>query len=905
MKDENKTKTQLIQEIAALRRQVAELEASSLESQRAKDPLQQGEALFDTIVETVSDITERKLIENQLQQVHEKLEQRVAARTAEIRKANKFLENEVAERKQIEKKLREAEKRYRTLFEQSPDAILLIDPETTLPIEFNDVLPRALGYSREAFARLPVSEYEVLESPEEIEAHAQKILRQGYDSFETKLRTKTGAIRDVLVNIRKTDLAGRVVFHNIIRDITEQKQAEKSLKQSEERLRAQYDGIPMPTYTWQRAGGDFVLIDYNHAAAAITRGGVEKVMGITLSEMYKDLPEVIANFWQCFNERTSIRQEMRYHFKVIQEVKYLTVHYVFVPPDLVMIHTDDITERKQTEETLKKLSSVVEQTADQVLITDHNGIIEYVNPAFERMTGYSQEEVTGQTPRLLNSGRHPPSFFQALWQIVRSGQVFRGTIINQKKNGELYYEEKTITPLKDRQGNITHFVSTGKDITERKELEERLTAIYKLGQELTLLYDEKAIIQRTLETATKVLQFKLVGCGLVDEVTNHLIYCYHLINGELVLTQVDLPLNDNNLSSTGVTVIRRGQALNVPDLTQDPCYVAFSKDVAVRSQLCVPMKIGPRVIGVLTAESTELDHFSPADQQLLQTLATQTAVALENARLYEAEREQYRRLQQSQAQLIRVEKMAALGRLVASIAHEINNPIQAVQNCLALTQERLDEKINPEKLNFYMDLAKNELDRVSTIISRMRNFYPPTGQSDSLDPAAIDDFYRLSPQELQPVEVHNILEELLQLTNKQLQHNQIMVKLNQADNLPVIEASANQLKQVFLNLILNAIDAMDNQGGSLSICTVLDQAILKGDQPQPVVRIEFKDTGAGMSPEVLSRIFEPLFTTKAHGSGFGLFTTYKIIEAHQGQINVTSQVGLGTTFTILLPLKQC
>jgi PAS domain S-box-containing protein len=905
MKDENKTKTQLIQEIAALRQRVAELEASSVESQQAKETLQQDEALLGTIVEAVSDTDKRKLIENQLQQAYEELEQRVAERTAEIRKANKHLENQIAERKQIEKKLREAEKRYRTLFEQSPDAIMIVDPETTLPIVFNDVLLRLLGYSREAFAKLPVSDYEVLESPEEVEAHAQKILRQGHDTFETKLRTKTGAVRDVLVNIQKIELSGRVVFHNIIRDITEQKQAEKILKQSEERLRAQYEGIPMPTYTWQRVEDDFMLIDYNQAAAAVTRGGVETVMGITLSEMYKDLPEVIANFWRCFNERTSIRQEMIYHFRSMHEEKYLTVHYVFVPPDLVMIHTDDITERRQAEETLKKLSSVVEQTADQVLIADHNGIIEYVNPAFERMTGYSQEEVIGQTPRFLNSGRHTPSFFQALWQTIRAGQVFRGTIINQKKNGELYYEEKTITPLKDQQGNITHFVSTSKDITERKELEERLAAIYQLGQELTFLYDETAIIQRTLETATKVLQFKLVGCSLADEVTNCLISCYHLVNGKLVLTQVDLPLDDDNLSSMGVTVIRRGQALNVPDLTQNPCYVAFSKDVAIRSQLCVPMKIGARVIGVLTAESTEVDHFSPADQQLLQTLATQTAVALENARLYEAKREQYRRLQQSQAQLIRVEKMAALGRLVASIAHEINNPIQAVQNCLALTKERLEEASNPEKLNFYMDLAKNELDRVSTIISRMRNFYRPTGQSDSLDPASIDDFYRLSPQELQPVKVHNILEELLQLVNKQLQHNQIIIKLNWAGNLPVIEASVNQLKQVFLNLILNAIDAMDNQGGSLSICTKLDQAILKKGLPQSVVRIEFKDTGTGMSPEVLSRIFEPLFTTKAHGSGFGLFTTYKIIEAHQGQITVASQVGLGTTFTILLPLKQC
>jgi len=114
-----------------------------------------------------------------------------------------------------------------------------------------------------------------------------------------------------------------------------------------------------------------------------------------------------------------------------------------------------------------QLSSAVEQTADSVLITDREGVIQYVNLAYEQMTGFSREEALGQTPRIVKSGRQPPEFYEHLWKNILNGQVCREVFINRRKNGELYYEEKTITPLKDENGNITHFVSTGKDISQQ------------------------------------------------------------------------------------------------------------------------------------------------------------------------------------------------------------------------------------------------------------------------------------------------------------------------------------------------------------------------------------------------------------------------------------------------------
>jgi diguanylate cyclase (GGDEF)-like protein/PAS domain S-box-containing protein len=134
----------------------------------------------------------------------------------------------------------------------------------------------------------------------------------------------------------------------------------------------------------------------------------------------------------------------------------------------------DMTQGRQTEDTIHKLSSAVEQTADSVIITNLKGTIEYVNPAFEKATGFRREEALGQTPRIVKSGNHDAAFYQRLWGTILRGEVFRAVLTNRRKDGSLYSEEKTITPLKNDKGEITHFVSTGKDVTERMEAQERL-----------------------------------------------------------------------------------------------------------------------------------------------------------------------------------------------------------------------------------------------------------------------------------------------------------------------------------------------------------------------------------------------------------------------------------------------
>jgi diguanylate cyclase (GGDEF)-like protein/PAS domain S-box-containing protein len=147
---------------------------------------------------------------------------------------------------------------------------------------------------------------------------------------------------------------------------------------------------------------------------------------------------------------------------------------------------------RREEEKSRILSSVVEQTDDSVVITDRSGAIEYVNPAFEKQTGYSKQEAIGQTPRIVKSGEQGAIFYQHLWETISTGRVFRGVLINRRKDGSLYYEEKTITPLKNENGIITHYVSTGRDITPRMRAEEerkRLVAILEATTDLVAVTD--------------------------------------------------------------------------------------------------------------------------------------------------------------------------------------------------------------------------------------------------------------------------------------------------------------------------------------------------------------------------------------------------------------------------------
>jgi sigma-B regulation protein RsbU (phosphoserine phosphatase) len=335
-------------------------------------------------------------------------------------------------------------------------------------------------------------------------------------------------------------IGGSIVF----RDISETIKSEGSLEKIRERQRAQLKGFPQPTYVWQKFEDDFILIDFNLAAEKFNHGSIEKHIGMKLSRMYADSPEILTDFKTCFDNKSVLNREMNYAFKNDQKERNWIVNYVFLPPDLIMVHTEDITERKNNTEDLRKLSSAVKQTADSVLLTDKKGIIEYVNPAFEKTTGYTYADVIGKTPAILKSGNHDQAFYNNLWEVILGGNPYIGTIMNRKKDGNSYWCEQSITPMKDNEGNITNFVSVIKDISELKKKQEQdiyLHIARKVQQRLSKPkislpgFDIAGATYSALETSGDYFDFFYTGDGQVLLAVGDV--CGHGIGAALIMAE--------------------------------------------------------------------------------------------------------------------------------------------------------------------------------------------------------------------------------------------------------------------------------------------------------------------------------------------------------------------------------
>ncbi len=237
--------------------------------------------------------------------------------------------------------------------------------------------------------------------------------------------------------------------------------------------------------------------------------------------------------------------------------------------------------------------------------------------------------------------------------------------------------------------------------------------------------------------------------------------------------------------------------------------------------------------------------------------------------------EMERALRRTQEQLLQSEKLAAMGRLTSQIAHELNNPLYGIMNTLELLKTEIPPQGKRRKV---LEMALSETVRLSDLLRKMLSFSKP------------------DQEEKQAVDLNIVLDEILLLHEKQLQENDIKIKTSFANTLPHISASKDQLRQIFLNLVANARDAMPD-GGTLSVTTSAD--------PENV-KIEITDTGMGIKEEHLKKIFDSFFTTKdsVKGVGLGLSVCYGFIKDHGGDIQVKSKVDSGTTFTITIPIHR-
>ncbi|RLB16203.1 MAG: hypothetical protein DRG63_05620, partial [Deltaproteobacteria bacterium] len=244
-----------------------------------------------------------------------------------------------------------------------------------------------------------------------------------------------------------------------------------------------------------------------------------------------------------------------------------------------------------------------------------------------------------------------------------------------------------------------------------------------------------------------------------------------------------------------------------------------------------------------------------------------------------------KQLEETHAKLLHKDKMASLGKLAASVVHEINNPIAGILNLIMLIQRiTKEDSLNQNtfaKFREYLNLMETETRRVSRIVSNLLAFS------------------RESKFNLKPFDLNKLIEKTLLLNSNLMKINRVTVEKMLAPAIPQMVGSEDQLQQVFMNLISNAVEAMASKnGGVLRIKTEFS--------PQPdQIRIEFEDTGIGIPPQNLSKLFEPFFTTKKKGKGvgLGLSLAYGIVQEHGGSIEVRSEPGKGATFRLVLPLR--
>jgi PAS domain S-box-containing protein len=274
------------------------------------------------------------------------------------------------------------------------------------------------------------------------------------------------------------DAAGQVigvvlVFHYV----TEKRRTEEALHASEERYRALVDLSPDAIVVVQ--DGRFVFAN----AAALRLYGADTSDAIigrpVLDIAHPDDRELV---------RERLERALRGEPTALSEVRGvgqggqpMIVEALGAAVDFngrraVQVILRDISERKRTEDRLRLLSAAIESAANGIAVTDCRGTILWVNPAFSTLTGYSQAEAVGQNPRVLKSGQHPPEFYRQMWQTILAGRDWRGELVNRRKDGSLYTEEMTITPVKSADAAVTHFIAIKQDITERRQAEEALRA---------------------------------------------------------------------------------------------------------------------------------------------------------------------------------------------------------------------------------------------------------------------------------------------------------------------------------------------------------------------------------------------------------------------------------------------
>ncbi len=759
-----------------------------------------------------------------------------------------FIANQIAmaiEQKQAEQLLRESEEKYRLLFERNLAAVYRGTLEGRI-VDCNEAYAKLFGYGSKAEI-LTLNANQLYSRREEREAFIKELQEKGsLTNFELQLRKRDGSTVWVIANVHLTagqDGAPPIIEETLF-DITERKTAEENLRASEERFSKAFHANPLHMAIMSFDEKRFV--DVNESFIQHSGYLREEIIGHTAEE--------IGMF--AFAED---REKLKRQFAEQKRVKDLEIRFrkrggkimtglfsaepIMLGDELcILTSTLDITERKKQEEQLlntqREWRTTFDAMPDSVILIDANDRLLRANKAFLERVQLTDEEAVGRRVGDIvhQNDKFISEEFCLLCQLRATAT--RGTIELPAGVVSDYPILTSIEPIFDDQGNHTATVQVYRDLTAlylaREEAEQERGSLKATIEQLAeglIIFDENGKIVRANQASQKLF-------GLTLE--------QMLAEGGVNLVDGLLSDKEGRLLSPGEhpvrTVLRELSRINNQ-------IVWYSKPSGERLLLSITVSPWFNEQGKLTG-----------------------AVSLTRDIT-----EQYR----EQERLQQADKLRALGQLASGVAHNFNNALAAVIGYSQLAIRKTDDR----EVQGHLRLIEQSSKDAARMVARIQNFARSHSQQDEFTLASISDIIR---------DAIDITRPRWRYEAEALGKNYSVTLAWQPEEELFINCEPSELREVFVNLIFNALDAM-SAGGSLSVRGVAD-----GKN----IHISFEDTGVGMSEEVKSRIFDPFFTTKgAAGLGLGLSESYRIIERHGGLFNVESQIGRGTTFTIVLPLS--
>ena len=753
-------------------------------------------------------------------------------------------------RKLNDQRLKDAEQRYHTLFNQAPLGVMVVDPTTATLVEFNETAHLQLGYTREEFESLKIFDIEARETPREIVIHLKEISEKGGHEFETIHRTKKGEIRNVIVTTRAFQSAGKTYLHVICHDITDSKIAQNELVRSEAKYRQLVELAEEGIWA---IDNNLNTVFVNPRMANMLGYQENEMTGKSLSDFLDPkLRDTIVKIIQTYQPGMKNQYEYAFPHKKGSRIE-TSVNLSIITDEKkqktgVLAVISDITQRKRIENALKEsweLSrAIVANAPIGIATSDTTYHFVTANDAFCNILGYSEEELRKLTFKDLT---HPQDLETSIQNIkaLQKGEIASYSAEKRylKKDGSTIVGRVIVNAIKDRKGKPVLMIVELEDITLRKRLEDELRQERDLLESVTASTDiVLSIVDKDYRTVwANQTAKKIMGR---DDLENK--YCYETFGeGKKEICE-----------GCGVKRIFEG---NESIVRRD--YVTKINGKDFWSEL-VSTPIKNKNGKVVAALEIAID--------INERKQLQNKLADYSQRLEEIVQKRTEQLKKTQAELVKSERLAAIGELAGMIGHDLRNPLTGIKNS-AYFMKKKGDKLPSEQSKEMLDIIDRCVDYSNRIINDLLDYSRAINLTlEQETPKKLLDCSLTFITIPKTIEISNRLEEK-----------------------PFIKVDPDKIKRVFINLIKNAVDAMPN-GGKIMITS---------QQLKDRLEIYFTDTGIGISEEILPKLFSPLFTTKAQGMGFGLAICKRIIEAHGGTITVKTAKDQGTTFTLNLPLE--